>query len=280
MKLRLFFESRSKAFWSVTGVFLLILIGFADHYSGFEVSVTLFYLLPIGICAWFVSGRMGLVISAASALTWLVADYSSGLTYSSNSIFIWNTLIRLGFFVVVSFLLSTVRKDYVINQQFARNDYVTGAASVRFFYDLAQTEVDRSIKSRRPFTLAYLDMDNFKQVNDRFGHSTGDRVLREVAEGIRVQIRSTDVVARLGGDEFAVLLMDTDQENARRVMTRIHDGLEGKMRQEGWGVTFSIGVVTFKNTPKTVDEVIRIADQAMYSVKNSSKSGVNYQLFA
>ena len=100
-----------------------------------------------------------------------------------------------------------------------------------------------------------------------------------MAQAIQHQVRSTDVVARLGGDEFAILLMDTDQEHAQLVMTRVHQALDRKMQEEDRGVTFSIGVVTFRKPPATVDEVIKIADRTMYSVKNSTKSSISYLIF-
>jgi diguanylate cyclase (GGDEF)-like protein len=123
-----------------------------------------------------------------------------------------------------------------------------------------------------------MDVDNFKQINDTLGHSTGDDVLRSVVEGIQQYTRSMDVIARMGGDEFAFLLPETDQEATRQAVTRIHQGLAKKMLQNHWQVTFSIGVVTFIKIPETVDEMVKIADQAMYQVKNSTKNGISYYL--
>ena len=111
------------------------------------------------------------------------------------------------------------------------------------------------------------------------GHSTGDLVLRAVTEGICRQVRPADTLARLGGDEFALLLPETDGDAAKTVINRIHASLVDEMLRNGWMVTFSMGVVTFSKVPKTVDDVVKMADRVMYSVKTSGKNGVNYNIY-
>ena len=210
-------------------------------------------------------------------LAWFIADYSTGLSYSHPSIYIWNTLIRLGFFSVVSILGSNLKKSYKLNQELARSDYVTGAVSIRYFYELAQIEISRFQRYHRPFTLAYIDLDDFKSINDRLGHSVGDRVLRSVTDSVRQQIRPADTLARLGGDEFALLMPETSEEAAKLVISRLHSSLANEMLKNGWMVTFSVGVVICNETPKSVDDIVKIADDTMYSVKSTSKNGVNYR---
>ena len=232
------------------------------------------------MAVWYIDGEMGLVFSFASTIAGFIANYSAGLTYSSLSIYVWNTVLRLGFYLVVVWLGSTLKRAFTINRELARTDYMTGAVSVRYFYELAQIEIGRAQRYRRPFTLAYIDLDNFKTVNDRLGHSTGDRVLCAVTEGICRQIRPADTLARLGGDEFALLLPETDGDAARMVINRIHACLVDEMARNGWMVTFSVGVVTFTQVPKTVDAMVKMADNAMYSVKAAGKNGVNYSIYA
>jgi diguanylate cyclase (GGDEF)-like protein len=229
---------------------------------------------------WFTNGEMGLLFSFVSTLVGFIVNYSGGLNYSSPSIYVWNTVLRLGFYLVVVWLGTTLKKAYTANRELARTDYVTGAISIRYFYELAQNEMNRARRYGRPFTLAYIDLDNFKVINDRLGHSAGDRVLRAVTEGICRQVRPVDRLGRLGGDEFALLLPETDGEAARPVVSRIHASLMDEMLRNGWMVTFSVGVVTFNEIPKTVDDVIKMADSTMYSVKDTGKDGVNYNLYA
>lgn len=272
-------EERGKRFWGFVGFILVVFLGIADYSTGFELSITLFYLIPILLVAWFAGERLGLVISAASAITWFLTDYANGLVYSNHLVYVWNTLIRLGFFIISTRLLSELRRALRANQESARVDYVTGAASVRYFYELTQSEINRSRRYKHPLTLVYIDLDNFKTINDRLGHTTGDKVLRAVTEKIQQQIRPTDILARLGGDEFALLLPETGEEKVKQVIDRIHSSLMNEMLRNGWVVTFSVGVVTYHLMPKSVDEMIKLADNKMYSVKTNGKNGVTYHIF-
>ena len=274
-----FFEKRRKPFWVIVGVALVIILGIIDYISGYELNLSLFYLIPIFIVAWFTDGQKGLVFSFASTVVGFLANYLSGQTYSNPSIFVWNAVLRLGFYLVVSWLVTTLKRTSTGNLELARTDYVTGAISVRYFYELAQAEMRRSQRSRSPISMAYIDLDNFKVVNDQLGHSTGDRVLRAVTDGIRRQVRQVDTLSRLGGDEFALLLPETDGEAAKTVLNSIHASLVDEMLRNGWMVTFSVGVVTFNEVPKTVDEMVRMADNVMYSVKAAGKNGVKYSIY-
>ena len=113
----------------------------------------------------------------------------------------------------------------------------------------------------------------------RLGHSTGDRVLRAVTESIQRQIRPSDTLGRLGGDEFGLLLPETQEEDAKKVIDRIHTSLVNEMLKNNWTITFSMGVVTYCQAPQSVDDMVKLADNAMYQVKNNGKNGVSYQTY-
>jgi diguanylate cyclase (GGDEF)-like protein len=279
MNLTSFFNKRSKIFWGSTGFIMVVLLGLVDYLTGYELSFALFYLIPIALVAWFGGKRLGLLISAASAIAWFSADFLSGNRYLNPSLYVWNTLLRLGFFLVVTLLLSALQQAYIVNQELAQTDYVTGAISVRHFYELTRIEIGRFQRYQHPFSLVYIDLDNFKAINDRLGHITGDKLLRVLVENIQQQIRPTDVLARLGGDEFALLLPETGAEQIKIFIGRLHSSLANEMLRKGWMVTLSMGVVTFKQLPKSVDEMVRLADVAMYSVKTNGKNGVCYRVY-
>jgi len=103
---------------------------------------------------WFTDGQMGLLFAFASTVVGLITNYSARLTYSNPTIYVWNTMLRLGFYLVVVWLGLALKKTYTINRKLARTDYVTGAVSVRYFYELAQLELNRARRYRHPFTLA------------------------------------------------------------------------------------------------------------------------------
>lgn len=273
-------EKRSRLFRAVAGFVLVILVGILDYLTGYEYSFALFYLAPIALLTWSAGSNSGLATSMLSAFTWYVADVASGQVYSNPAIHLWNTLIRFSFFVIVTLLLAALRRALQAEQALARGDFVTGAINARYFHDLARAEIERSRRYNHPFTLAYIDLDNFKAVNDLFGHSTGDEVLRTVAATLQRQVRQTDVVARVGGDEFAVLLTETGQEAAEVAISKIRSSLLAEVSKQAWPVTFSIGVVTYVAMPGSVDEMVKMADDLMYSVKTDTKNGVRYAIHA
>ena len=119
----------------------------------------------------------------------------------------------------------------------------------------------------------YLDLDNFKSVNDTHGHQTGDAVLRLVADAIRRAVRQPDIVGRMGGDEFAVLMPETDTVEADAVAQRLAQNIATAFRGSP-AVTASIGVVSCTDTKVDSDDVLRSADQAMYEAKRAGKNRV------
>jgi diguanylate cyclase (GGDEF)-like protein len=276
MKFPASLEKRSKLFWTIAGILLVGVVGIIDFLTGYEIAFSLFYLIPISLVAWRASQRAGILISLISAIVWLTADVAAGSSYSQFFIYTWNTFIRLSFFIITVLLLSTLRKALDREKESARTDYLTGAANSRLFYDLAEMEIGRFQRYKRPFTIANIDLDNFKAVNDQFGHSIGDQVLCIVVSSIKKYSRQTDAVARLGGDEFALLLPETDQESARIVLAKIQGGLLQEMQQSNWPVTFSIGVLTCSAAPHTTDELLRMADELMYVVKREGKNAIKY----
>lgn len=162
---------------------------------------------------------------------------------------------------------------------FSRIDFLTGIQNRRYFIELVNMEINRARRYESPFTLVCIDLDNFKTVNDCFGHSTGDILLRLVARTIRENIRVTDTVARLGGDEFAILLPETVRNVDEVILQKVQKINLDIMRRHGWPVTLSIGVATFTSPPSTVDETLRISDQLMYTAKTNGKNNIRYEVF-
>lgn len=269
-------ENRGPVFWFVTGTLLVAVLGLIDYATGYELSFSLFYLLPVCLVAWYSGRDLALVISMLAAVAWLSADVASGHTYTHPALHVWNMLIRLGFFVVVTVLLAALRAAHESEHRLARTDALTGLLNTRHFLEVAELELSRARRYGHPFSLAYVDLDNFKFVNDRFGHAEGDRVLAAVGRQLAESLRRTDIVARLGGDEFTILLPQADAEATRVAITKLHETLGAEMARHDWPVTFSIGVVSFAAPPASVAEVIAAADRLMYGVKAAGKAAVTY----
>jgi diguanylate cyclase (GGDEF)-like protein len=259
--------------------FIVPLVGILNHIAGPEISSTIFYLIPIVLVTWFTSRSIGFIFSILSALTWLIADLTSGATHLNSDIPYWNGVARLGSFFILTFILSALKNTLTQEKELSRIDFLTGLRNRRHFIELIHMEINRARRYEHPFTVVCIDLDNFKTVNDCFGHSTGDILLRLVARTIQQNIRVTDTVARLGGDEFALLLPETGRNVAEAILQKVQRIHSDIMRRHGWPVTLSIGVVTFTSPPSTVDETLRVSDQLMYSAKNNGKNSIQYEVF-
>ncbi len=254
------------------GIVSIGLLGAVDDLTGNEITFSLFYLAPIVLVTWSVNRNAGWLMSFLSAFTLLGAEIASGQTYSQPIIYILNTLIRAVFYVIVTYLVAELQKLRREEQLAARTDFISGAANARYFNELLQMEIDRIRRYPHPITVVYIDIDNFKLVNDLFGHQMGDEVLRCIADELKSQLRKTDFIARLGGDEFALLLPSTHQQEAKVVISKVQTNLLEVMRRRNWPVTFSMGAVTCVSPPYSAEQLINMADEIMYEVKNSTKN--------
>jgi diguanylate cyclase (GGDEF)-like protein len=161
-----------------------------------------------------------------------------------------------------------------LEREQARMDSLTQVMNRRAFYEVAAAESARARRYKRPLTIAYLDVDNFKWVNDFCGHGAGDALLITLARILKEKTRSSDIVARIGGDEFAILLPETEVAAADIVLQKLRQSLLNAAREIEWPVTFSIGAVFYKEPPASVDVMVHRADEVMYSIKNGGKDSI------
>lgn len=274
-----YMNERSRIFILTVGVLLMLLIGSIDYITGSEISFSIFFLIPVFLVTWFVNGKSGGFIAVASAVTWYIVDTQDGCIYSSPLIPVWNAMVRLGFFAITAAILLRLKKALANEQILSRTDAQTGVANARSFYQLANAEIERARRYEHQFLAAYIDIDNFKLINDGFGHNTGDKVLRFVAETMVKNLRSTDVVARIGGDEFVILMPEAGKEYGLSIVEKIQKILLQEMINNQWPVTFSIGATMFVNPPKSVDELIKETDSLMYQAKKNGKNQIAYSEF-
>ena len=262
------------------GFALVLIVGILNHVAGPELSSPGLYFLPVLVVTWLTERWIGFVLSIVGVLTWLIVDLTSGSAYSSSDIPYWNGVKRLGSFLILTIIVSMLKNTLVREKEISRIDFLTGIPNRRYFMELVDMEINRVRRYGHPFTVVCIDLDNFKTVNDCFGHSTGDILLRLVAGILQQNVRATDTVARLGGDEFAILFPETGRNVAEVILQKVQKINLDIMRRHGWPVTLSIGVVTFKSPPSTVDEVLRISDRLMYTAKDNGKNRIRYEVLA
>ena len=267
-----FLRGRSRGFLRALAIVLIGGIGLLDFVTGYDLSLSLFYLAPVALLAWYDTPRTSHLASFLSALVWLAANVlvvaPSRLT---PSLALWNTAIRLGFFLIVAQLLSSLRTAHEVERDLARTDPLTGAYNGRAFRELLRLELLRSQRMGYPLSLIYLDMDNFKSLNDRRGHAQGDALLQAVGGALGQGLRATDVVGRLGGDEFTILLPDVDREQAGVVAAKLRSILTDAINSIDAGVSARMGVITCQSQPPDVEALISAADSLMYEAKRRGR---------
>jgi diguanylate cyclase (GGDEF)-like protein len=271
-----FMERRSRPFVLTTALLFVSLLGGLDYLNGPDVSLLLFYCVPVFVAAWYAGRGAGFLACAASGLAWFAVAHATAEHYTSPLIAYWNAFVRLGSIVILAHLVASFRRSLSQERELARTDYLTGAFNGRSFAEAAVGEINRARRHGHTFSVAFMDVDDFKLVNDRLGHSAGDRLLTLVADTLRANVRAVDVVARLGGDEFAVLMPETDDRSAQVVLRRVRRQLLEAARLKGWPVTFSAGLITWVEPPAGVDEMLRAADELMYAAKRHGKNSVRH----
>ena len=272
------FQGLTPAGATAIAVGMMACVAVGDDITGADVAFTLLYLGPIGFATWFVSLPAGVVVSVASAVASFGVDLSTRRIPLPAAILAWNLAVQLGVFLALVVLLAALKSRLEGEQLLARTDPLTLVANRRAFLEQAAVEIERARRTGRPLTVAYLDCDDFKVINDRFGHAEGDALLALVASTLRGGTRSMDVVARLGGDEFGLLLVDTDGATAAGLVERLRSALQSSFVGRGWIVTFSVGACTFIEPPASVDDMLLHADRLMYEAKRSGKDTARFDV--
>lgn len=257
---------------------LVLLVATIDHLTPQALTLSLLYVVPLLLAAWFTGERCGAMIAIFCAALWLGTEIPNHPTGSTWLLY-WNMAMRLGIFLTINHLLGALKGAYDREKRLARTDALTGITNRRYFNELLEAEVLRSRRYRYPLSVAYIDVDNFKTINDQLGHGVGDMLLSLIAQEMNCQVRSIDVVGRLGGDEFAIMLPQTGPKQAQIVLPRVQEQLMRIAREHRWPISFSIGVATFIRLPRTAKELISQADYLMYSVKSRGKNRIEYEVY-
>jgi len=259
-------------------ILMVFFLGLFDYATGFELSFSFFYLVPISFTAWYISGEAGIFITFLSISIWMISNQLAGEAYSTEAVRYWNALIRILVFSGISRLISEFKDALHKERLLSQFDFLTGIKNRREFFSQAEVELARARIHNRAFSVAYIDLDHFKQVNDQKGHEEGDNLLKTITNNISNIIRRTDIFARIGGDEFVIFFPDTNQQIAALVIEKIEGFVRKKMADANSPVTMSIGVLTFLTAPQSVDAMLTFVDKLMYEAKAEGKNRTLYDL--
>lgn len=238
-----------------------------------ELRFDILYVIPVLLAAWHDGLWWGIVFALATALLRFLTGLAQLPPDTPLAFRLVNEVAYLAVVGVAIAGLSELRRTHTQLELLATQDPLTNVRNARAFTDALAQELGRNRRYARPLALVYLDLDDFKRVNDAHGHDTGDAVLRLVAEAMNSAVRAADVVGRLGGDEFAVLMPETDGTVAQAAATRLATDIRTVFRGTP-SVTVSIGVVSTVGSNVTTEELLRRADQAMYEAKRAGKDRV------
>ena len=245
--------------------------------GGFESPFTFTFPLIVGAGALLVAPRIALVLAIAATAVYL----SAGLVVDQNPA--TGPLVQMAVNLTGLFLLAYIGAAVGREQRRARDaairmstvDALTGLYNRTFFFSALEREIARGDRSGRAFCLVMLDLDDLKSVNDRYGHLSGDQVLRNVADIVRGGVRKIDVAARYGGDEFVALLPETDPTGGWVLAEKIRQTVsEQGMPGIDPSPTVSVGVVSYPADGRSADALLVSADRAMYASKRGGKNRV------
>ncbi|MBA3916179.1 MAG: GGDEF domain-containing protein [Acidobacteriales bacterium] len=260
---------RSRVFASAFTVTLSAAAVAARYVIPPRFSVAFLFLVPVSFATWFLSWETGSLIALAATLFLFYFDRKSTDAVAAC----WSGFMTLTVTGTFIYIFTELRDVYARLVDSSRRDPLTGLLNGRAFREMMTIEINRMSRYRRPLTIAYLDVDDFKNINDRYGHLAGDEFLREVARQMTRRLRVIDCLARVGGDEFAIVLPETDQGAAQLVFSELHRAIRHLSAGNPSATTVSIGAVTFM-AAIPADTMIAMADRAMYEIKQSGKNNI------
>lgn len=259
---------------------IIVALGAVDYLTGYKLSFAIFYLIPIVLATWYVDRGEGLAATFLSVFLSIASGLvNAGSDPQIDAIVLWNGLTPMALFVVIVTLLDKLHARLQLEQRLARTDHLTGCLNAHAFLPLLQYHFDLARRDLAPMTLAYIDLDDFKMVNDRYGHGEGDRVLKIFARIWLESCRRTDLMARLGGDEFCILFPNTDQHGAASIIRKARQALASACVLEHAAITCSIGAMTFPTVLPDSKEAIQAADMLMYQAKSQGKNNTMFAIF-
>lgn len=257
----------------------LLCVGFVFFLGGVrsateaEFSFASLALLPVLLITWLGGRTNGLIMALVAASMWALGDFHSDRVYRQAWIPWANALAQLAIYSLVAQLTTIVRQRFQNEHECAHTDALTQLPNRRAFLEAGEQEIERSSRYRHPIAVIFLDLDDFKALNDTRGHEIGDCALRATAKAIRGALRASDVVARMGGDEFAILLPETPFDAAGEATKKIAANVKRVLKPYA-PADISIGMAWYDAAKVPFPEMLKAADALMYQAKQDGKGKI------
>jgi diguanylate cyclase (GGDEF)-like protein len=255
----------------IAGAILVTAISYLHTSTGLAYEFHAFYIVPVLAFSWFLGARYGYALSILAAVEWYLADRILAGEQAALLAVVFNTTVQLTTFIGGAWLLGRIRLALLRVCRLAREDALTQLPNRRELHERGRLAFAQAQRQEEPFTAVFIDLDRFKEVNDARGHGVGDQLLKSVAAAMRDHVRISDVPGRLGGDEFTLLLPSMKAAAAKVYVEQLQSRLLDAMKLNGWPVTFSFGVASYRVTPEDFDGLLKQADAVMYEVKHGGR---------
>jgi len=244
---------------------LLLLFRGTDSHSQQQMMCRWLSMGLLVLCAWTCVSRFAITTAVAVLAFWMWVEIPD----SPWTEWLPGHVVRFACVLGLVLWLVGLRHRLAAAQRLARVDGLTGLPNRQALEEALIAELGRARRFGRPFTVALLDCDGFKQINDERGHLTGDEVLKRVGQALRDQTRPFDCAGRWGGDEFLIVLSELDHDDAELVVERLRAAMRHGVERDHPSVRFSLGVVTIRNPDRSWQDCVAQADTAMYRAKRA-----------
>jgi len=249
----------------VVSLLVLLMSGRPDGSGQIPLMVRWLVAAVLAIGAWNCPPRPVMAISLIAVLAWSWIEIDAQKSYDNLPGHLVRLIVTM---VMIAWVLRT-RNQITIAKQLARIDHLTGLPNRQALIEAIERELSRAKRFGRPFSLAMMDCDGFKQLNDQRGHLAGDDALVLIGQSLRQNVRPFDCAGRWGGDEFLIVLSEVDYEDAQVIAERLRASMRHFVERGLPSLTFSLGILIVRQPELGWQECVRQADQAMYDAKRT-----------
>ena len=263
------YEARRFGVAVALSALLLALLVTADGLLGFEPAFRILYVLPLWLSTRLGGRWAGAVMVALCAWVGTTIDFHN--RQPTEAAVLSASALHFIAFGIVMLVISRIEEALWSARKQALRDPLTGLLNRRAFTEFGGDAFARAQALNEPLTAVVIDCDDFKKLNDEFGHHAGDHTLQLLARALESETRHMDLIARVGGDEFVILLPGSDEEEARGVMARVEKAFDQRVQDAGYATTLSVGLASAKDGDRLFDSLIHRADGQMYTEKARNK---------